>query len=46
MTTPMIREGFKTLLARSDDFEVAGEAENGVDLMKVVRSSETGCHFG
>jgi DNA-binding NarL/FixJ family response regulator len=35
---PMIREGFKTLLARSDDFEVAGEAENGAELLKVVAS--------
>lgn len=35
---PMIRAGFKTLLAQSDDFEVAGEAENGQELIKVVSS--------
>jgi DNA-binding NarL/FixJ family response regulator len=35
---PMIRAGFKTLLAQSDDFEVAGEAGNGDDLIKVVSS--------
>jgi DNA-binding NarL/FixJ family response regulator len=33
---PMIRAGFKTLLAQSDDFEVAGEAGNGQELIKVV----------
>ena len=33
---PMIRAGFKTLLARSSDFEVIGEAENGAELLKVV----------
>lgn len=33
---PMIRAGFKTLLAQSDDFEVAGEAENGQELIRVV----------
>lgn len=33
---PMIRAGFKTLLAQSNDFEIAGEANNGAELMKVV----------
>jgi DNA-binding NarL/FixJ family response regulator len=33
---PMIRAGFKTLLARSNDFEIAGEAENGAELIKMV----------
>jgi DNA-binding NarL/FixJ family response regulator len=33
---PMIRAGFKTLLAQSDDFEIAGEAGNGQELIKVV----------
>jgi DNA-binding NarL/FixJ family response regulator len=33
---PMIRAGFKTLLAQSNDFEVAGEAGNGAELIKVV----------
>ncbi|HMJ68411.1 MAG TPA: response regulator transcription factor [Cyclobacteriaceae bacterium] len=35
---PMIRAGFKTLLAQSDAFEVAGEADNGEELIKVVTS--------
>jgi DNA-binding NarL/FixJ family response regulator len=35
---PMIRAGFKTLLAQSEDFEVTGEAENGAELIKVVTS--------
>ncbi len=33
---PMIRAGFKTLLGQSDDFDVAGEAGNGVELIKVI----------
>lgn len=33
---PMIRAGFKTLLAQSDGFEVAGEAGSGQELIKVV----------
>lgn len=33
---PMIRAGFKTLLAQSSDFEVAGEAGSGQELLKVV----------
>src|SRR5690348_16959557 len=35
---PMIRAGFKTLLAQNDAFEVAGEADNGQELIKVVSS--------
>lgn len=35
---PMIRAGFKTLLAQSDDIEVAGEAGSGQELIKVVGS--------
>jgi len=33
---PMIRAGFKTLLGQNSDFEVAGEAGNGQELIKVV----------
>lgn len=33
---PMIRAGFKTLLAQSDAFVIAGEAGNGQELIKVV----------
>lgn len=33
---PMIRAGFKTLLGQNDDFEVAGEAGSGGELIKVV----------
>ena len=33
---PMIRAGFKTLLGQSNDIEVAGEAGNGQELIKVV----------
>jgi DNA-binding NarL/FixJ family response regulator len=33
---PMIRAGFKTLLAQSNDFEIAGEAGSGQELLKVV----------
>lgn len=36
---PMIRAGFKTLLAQNDDFEVAGEAGNGEELIKVVSAT-------
>lgn len=32
----MIRAGFKTLLGQSDEFEVAGEAGTGIELMKVI----------
>lgn len=35
---PMIRAGFRTLLGQSDDIEVAGEAGNGQELIKVVSS--------
>jgi len=35
---PMIRAGFKTLLGQSNDIEVAGEAGNGQELIKVVGS--------
>jgi DNA-binding NarL/FixJ family response regulator len=35
---PMIRAGFKTLLGQSKDLEVAGEAENGNELLKVVEA--------
>jgi len=35
---PMIRAGFKTLLAQSSDVEVAGEAGSGQELIKVVTS--------
>lgn len=36
---PMIRAGFKTLLAQSDGFEIVGEAENGQELIKVVTAA-------
>jgi DNA-binding NarL/FixJ family response regulator len=35
---PMIRAGFKTLLAQSNDVEVAGEAGSGQELIEVVTS--------
>jgi DNA-binding NarL/FixJ family response regulator len=35
---PMIRAGFKTLLSQSNDIEIAGEAGNGQELIKVVGS--------
>ncbi len=34
----MIRAGFKTLLGQSDAFEIAGEADNGRELIRVVQS--------
>src|SRR6185369_14773473 len=37
---PMIRAGFKPLLAQSNDFEIAGEAGNGNELLKVVDSTK------
>jgi len=33
---PMIRAGFKTLLAQSNDFEISGEAGNGQELIRIV----------
>jgi DNA-binding NarL/FixJ family response regulator len=36
---PMIRAGFKTLLGQSEAFEIAGEADNGKELIKVVNSA-------
>lgn len=35
---PMIRAGFRTLLAQSNDVEVAGEAGNGHELIRVISS--------
>lgn len=36
---PMIRAGFKTLLAQSDEFEIVGEAENGQELIQIVSTT-------
>src|SRR4051812_14846721 len=35
---PMIRAGFKTLLAQSNDIEVAGEAGSGQELIQIVNA--------
>ena len=34
---PLIREGFRSLLSKSIKFEIVGEAENGRELIDVVR---------
>jgi len=36
----IIRDGLKQILADTDDFEVAGEAANGIELMQKVREEE------
>lgn len=36
---PLIREGFKSLLGKSDAFEVVGEAETGKELIDVVKAT-------
>jgi two-component system invasion response regulator UvrY len=36
----IVREGLKQILARSGDLEVAGEAANGNDVLKLVREQE------
>ena len=33
----LIREGFRAILERADDFQVVGEAQDGVDVLAVVR---------
>jgi len=33
---PLIREGFKSLLTKSDRFEIVGEAENGRELVEIA----------
>ena len=33
---PLIREGFKSLLNKSEKFEIVGEAENGRDLIEIA----------
>jgi len=38
----IVREGLKQILAETPDIVVAGEAENGVDAVKLFRKS--GCH--
>src|ERR1700741_3882369 len=38
----IVREGLKQILAETRDIVVAGEAENGVDAVKLFRKS--GCH--
>lgn len=38
----IVREGLKQILADTKDIVVAGEAENGVDAIKLVRTNE--CH--
>jgi DNA-binding NarL/FixJ family response regulator len=37
---PLIREGFKSLLKKSEKFEIVGEAENGKDLIEVASRIE------
>jgi DNA-binding NarL/FixJ family response regulator len=37
---PLIREGFKSLLKKSEKFEIVGEAENGRELIEVATSIE------
>jgi len=34
---PLIREGFRSLLGKSADFEIVGEAENGRELVTMAR---------
>jgi len=36
---PLIREGFKSLLGKSDAFDVIGEAETGKELIEVVKNT-------
>jgi len=36
---PLIREGFKSLLGKSDAFDVIGEAETGKELMELVKNT-------
>jgi DNA-binding NarL/FixJ family response regulator len=33
---PLIREGFKSLLGKNEAFEIVGEAENGIELMRLA----------
>ncbi|WP_373501042.1 response regulator [Desulfococcus sp.] len=35
---PLFREGLKTILGRSDGFEVAGEAGNAVDGLRIIKT--------
>jgi DNA-binding NarL/FixJ family response regulator len=37
---PLIREGFKSLLNKSEKFEIVGEAENGKELIEVATRIE------
>lgn len=34
---PLIREGFRALLGNNEDFEIIGEADDGAELLEVVR---------
>lgn len=34
----LVREGFKSLLAKKKEFEIAGEAENGKSLMQLIEN--------
>ena len=36
----IVREGLKQILAKSGDLQVAGEAANGNDVLKLVREQE------
>ncbi|HEV8515723.1 MAG TPA: response regulator transcription factor [Cyclobacteriaceae bacterium] len=33
---PLIREGFRSLLGKNEAFEIVGEAENGIELMRLA----------
>ena len=33
---PLIREGFKSLLGKNEIFEIVGEAENGIELVRLA----------
>jgi DNA-binding NarL/FixJ family response regulator len=33
---PLIREGFKSLLGKNENFEIVGEAENGIELVRLA----------
>src|SRR5436190_13368329 len=35
----LIREGFKSLLGKNENFEIAGEAENGKELVDLVTAA-------
>lgn len=37
---PLIRAGFRSLLGQSDDVEIVGEAEDGVELVDIVEGSK------